>query len=116
MRFLCSVLICVLIMSSSGCSTTKGRLEQAQQHEAEESLRAVAESLSGKKLTQEDLKELDRRLKEDGEARSAVENISNAYHGEENRSMKFCPVDGQRFSSRLQFCPEHHVELKPMTQ
>ncbi len=32
------------------------------------------------------------------------------------KSIKYCPVDGKRFSRQIENCPEHNVPLKPLEE
>ena len=32
----------------------------------------------------------------------------------QDSGVKYCPVDGKRYSSRLEMCPEHKVKLLPV--
>ncbi len=78
--------------------------------EAQSALRAVAESLSGQALSDEDLKKLSRDLRKNPEVQSAVQSVTGALS--DVPAVKYCPVDGKRFSADQTHCPEHGVALK----
>ncbi len=59
----------------------------------------------------DDLNTLVRDLRKDKQAQSAVETLTNTLSGRPS-DVKYCPVDGQRFSGKIQICPVHTVELK----
>jgi hypothetical protein len=72
---------------------------------------AVAGALGGKQLTEEELRELERQLKTDAEARSAVEVITGSVGGQ-LPSVKYCPVCARRYAPNLELCPEHQAQLE----
>ena len=74
-------------------------------------IESVAGALSGKALSEENLRKLSRELKSDKEARKAVEAVTDALSGEKV-SVMFCPVDGKRYSPQIQYCPQHSVKLE----
>ena len=78
--------------------------------EAQSALKSVAESLSGQALSEEDLKKLSRDLRKNPEVQSAVESVTGAFSN--FPAVKYCPVDGKRFSADQTHCPEHGVELQ----
>ena len=51
------------------------------------------------------------QMQKNPEAQSAVESVSQTLKGQ-NVNIKYCPVDGKRFSAAMEQCPEHHVPLK----
>ena len=63
--------------------------------------------------SQVDLKKLAVQVQKDPQARSAVTAVNSAFNMRDT-AVKYCPVDGKRFSSRLEYCPEHHVKLIPV--
>ena len=74
-------------------------------------LQTVTEGLTNKNLTQADLKNLAGQMQKDPQARSAVSQV-NAAFGIQEIGVKYCPVDGQRFSAKLDICPVHKVKLE----
>ena len=109
--FVLVVLICV-----AGCSTMSSQQKREvlrKEQEATSALKAVAGGLSGTEVKDEDLKNLAQRMQKDKEAQSAVKTLTNTVASSEV-AVKYCPVDGKRFSGRLMECPEHHVKLIPV--
>ena len=61
------------------------------------------------------LKELSQDIQKDKQAQSAIESVTEAMSS--NRiAVHYCPVDGERFSPRVQVCPTHHVLLKEVEE
>jgi len=73
-------------------------------------LTKVTQGLTNKPVTEADLKNLAQQAATDPQARSALQEINSAL-GAQHR-VKYCPVDGQRFSAEVVDCPVHHVKLK----
>ena len=65
--------------------------------------------------TQVDLKTLAAQLRKDPQAQSAVTAVNSSF-GIEDTGVKYCPVDGKHYSSRLDVCPVHKVKLIPVEQ
>ena len=105
------ILTFVLIFSllTSGCRTVSSTHESSQR-EAASAVGSVAGALSGKVMTDEDTRHLVKEIQNDPEARTAVQTITGA----QPVIIKYCPVDGKRFSSRFERCPEHDVPLKTL--
>lgn len=97
----------------SGCQTTASPIQAQKEsrQEVQDAMTAVAGALSGKQLTKEELRNLEKQLKTDTEARSAVEVITGSVGGK-SPSVKYCPVCGKRYAPHLDLCPDHHVKLK----
>lgn len=57
------------------------------------------------------LKELSQEIQKDKQAQSAIESVTEAMSSQ-RIMVYYCPVDGERFSSRVKVCPTHHVPLK----
>jgi len=108
---------CVLFVF--GCSTAQHNVgnnlsstppRQETSQEAISAMKSVTSSISGEKISDEDLKSLDKELKKDEEAQSAVRTITDAL-SEKRVIIKYCPVTGKRYSPSLKKCPIHGVEL-----
>jgi hypothetical protein len=104
MRFVFIILFCVI---AAGCRTTQSTVD----HETESALKSVAGAVKGSPLTDSDLKKLNKQMREDKDAQSAVSTITNSMSGKEY-TIKYCPKDGKRFAGSVQVCPEHNVELR----
>ncbi len=109
----CFIFIIGLALTISGCRTaqTKQPLNKDDSKETVSALKALAGSYKGKPLSDEEAKALAKDLANNEEAKSAVQSITGAVGGE-RVVVKYCPVDGKRFSGRVVVCPEHHVPLK----
>ena len=112
-RFMLLVFLAVLI----GCTGTvkDENLQGAGGKETERAWESVASAVSGQQVNGVQLRDLTKELRKDEKARSAVESISGALEGRPG-SVKYCPVDGQRYNANFTICPVHGVELKPVDE
>ena len=101
-----------------GCSTTgqhrhssSASVPDESRKDAVSAIQSVTGAVSGKPLTQEEMKNLANDVRKNKETRSAVEAITDSMNPSEN-VVKYCPVDGERYSSKFSVCPVHHVPLK----
>ena len=95
-----------------GCRTVNQPSAQLKANqEAQGALTSVAGSLAGKDLSENDLKNLKRQLQHDPEAREAVETLTNTLSNQKT-IVKYCPVDGERYSEKFETCPTHNTKLK----
>ena len=108
------IVLTFLSLLCAGCQSVPVQKNAADQKEAESSLTSVAGALAGKKLSPEDVKKLEKQIATNKDAQSAVKSIGNSMQG--HAPVKYCPVDGQRYSARLTICPEHGVELKSLDE
>lgn len=84
-------------------------------HEVLSSTATVTEALTGQKFNDEQLKALGRRIQNDKEARSAAQAVTQSL-GALQPGIKYCPVDGKRFSDTLTTCPDHKVPLRTLDE
>ena len=106
------VIICVV----AGCRTIPAaRSEGETDREAQEALTAVAGAVAGKPLSQEEIRQLEKQLREDKEAQSAVQAITGSMSAS-TPVVKYCPITGKRYAPHMEFCPEHNVPLKVVDQ
>jgi hypothetical protein len=108
----CLVVSLCIVLILGGCRTVsptghKGETEQ----ETQKALSAVAGAVSGKPLSDEDLRNLEKQIREDEGAQTAVQAITESVGGKAPL-VKYCPVDGQRYAPHMEICPEHHVPLE----
>ncbi len=106
MRFIVVIFLCILM---AGCKTTQPKTDANA--EMESALKSVAGAVKGSPLTDADLKKLNKQMREDKDAQSAVSTITGAMSGKEH-TIKYCPKDGKRFAGSVQICPDHNVELR----
>lgn len=113
-RFLC---LSEILLVAAGCASLPERKvdgdpqKTESRDDIEKSLQSVTGALSGQNVSEEDLRALSRDVQKDPSTRSAVEAVTGAVSGQ-SAAVRYCPVDGKRFSPTLKFCPEHGVELK----
>ena len=108
------IYIFVALIIAGGCKTVPPK-PQHQTQQIDQDLKSVAGALSNKPLTEDEWQDLKHQLKTDKEARSAVEVITDSLQ-DKKVIIKYCPLDGKRFSSSLKICPEHGVELKNLEE
>lgn len=109
----------IVLVFFTGCATStpdKDKIvrPQAVGESSQDVMSAVEQvlgSVSGKSIGQKGLKELGKELRENPEAQSAVAVIKDSVSGQ-GQAVKYCPIDGQRYSPKFDSCPMHHVLLK----
>ena len=111
-RWACFVLI---IFVSSSCASTTVQRKSSQippetRQDEIQAIQSVVGGVSGKEVSEQDLRKLSADLKKDKDAQAALEAIANPMT--QGVHVKYCPVDGKRFSGNLKTCPEQDVELK----
>ena len=111
-RFLPFVLVLIVL---TGCQTTRPQAgtQAAANQEALDAVGQVTGALTGKELTDAEKRKVLRDLQKDKEAQSAMKSISGALEVKQS-GIKYCPVDGKRFSDQIDECPEHKVKLKEL--
>jgi len=93
-----------------GCQTIKAKKGQLEYlDESQDSIGSIAEAITGKPLTEEEKKNLEKQLTEDPEAISAVESIANSVA--QPVRMKYSPVTGKRYAGHLEIDPETGAKL-----
>ncbi len=73
-------------------------------------LTTMTQGLTNKPITETQLKNLAVQVAHDPQAQSALHSINTALSPQ--HTVKYCPVDGERFSADMEYCPIHHVKLK----
>ncbi len=105
------IFVCVVLLIS-GCRTVSpAQSEGETREEAQEALSAIAGALSGKPLSEEDFRNLEKQIREDEEAQTAIQAITGSIGGGAP-IVKYCPITGQRYAPHMEICPEHQVPLK----
>lgn len=102
---------------AAGCSATQKSAPQATGETRAEVISAmekVVGAVSGQEVNEQDLRKLNQQIQKDPEAKSAVESINNTLSGQV--TVKYCPVDGERYNPKFLECPIHHVPLKILTE
>jgi len=72
---------------------------------------SIAEAIGGQPLSEEELKSLQKQIREEPQAQSAVQSITDAMGGK-SMAVKYCPVTGKRYAVDIMACPVHDVTLK----
>ena len=117
-----TALVCVSGCASTGrqralLSVEGGNLLNTSADEsagdAVSALRVVTGAVSSTDMTDEDLYRAAQRMKDDPEAKTAVEAVSSAFD-QRNVRMKYSPQTGKRYSPDLEFDPETGVRLLPV--
>ncbi len=103
----------VWVILLCGCQTVAKQPQGDGSKDVVSALGTVTEGLTNKDLSREDLRKLAEQVQKDPEARSAVQSINQSFNIQDS-GIKYCPVDGTHFSSRVELCPEHKVKLIPV--
>lgn len=109
--FILLVLLCLGMGCASVSRNSKSIQAREIRQETETAVKNVIEAVSGQEV---DPKQLQEQIRTDKEAQKALQSISNTMTGE-GLVIKYCPVDGKRFSGKFTRCPEHGVLLKEIT-
>ncbi len=100
-----------IVLFLAGCQTASPvQSRQETGKDVQEALSAVAGALSGRPLSEEELHDLEKQIRTDEEAQTAIQVITESVGG--TPAVKYCPVTGRRYAPHLEVCPEHGVELK----
>ena len=102
--FLMLILVCVC-----GCQTSSPKTGETRA-ETVSALTTMTQGLTNKPVTEAQLKTLAQQVARDPQAQSALRSINTALSPQ--HTVKYCPVDGQRFSADMTECPAHHVKLE----
>ena len=102
LNFFLGIVFCVGVF---GCRKTAPQKNVESVGETTTALKRVGFAMSGKDLSDEDVRNLERDVRHDPQTQSAVEAITRPVQA------KYCPIDGKHFSGHLKLCPEHNVEL-----
>jgi len=103
-------LIISIIILTTGCRTTTPQTK-INNKDIDQVIESIGGSLSGKELSEDDIKRIKKQLRNDPEAQSAVQAVSEGL--DKNRiRIKFCPLTGKRYGPNFKLCPEHNVDLQ----
>ena len=110
-RFVLSFILAL----SAGCQSVPQKSSRVRESNKDvlNAVGQVADALAGQELTDEQKKKLTRNIQNDKEAQSALRSIAGAMDVKK-AVVKYCPVDGKRYSVDLEACPDHHVSLKEL--
>ncbi|MBF0571055.1 MAG: hypothetical protein HQL12_04200 [Candidatus Omnitrophica bacterium] len=97
------------IIYLGGCQTAPHTSKAARTEEIS-ALTTMTKGLTNQPINETKLKNLAARVAKDPQAQSAIRSINTALSAQ--HTVKYCPVDGQRFSADVDTCPIHHVKLE----
>ncbi|MBF0478472.1 MAG: hypothetical protein HQL26_03215 [Candidatus Omnitrophica bacterium] len=104
-------LFVLIVFCLCGCATTGKPVSPLNNvHASEKDLTAVASAVAGKPVSAQEMRNLEKNLRTNPEAQSAVKEVADSFNGEVK--VKYCPVDGKRYAPNIQECPLHHVKLE----
>ena len=107
-----SLMVFFIVLFLSGCKTMGPVQSQEETGEdVTEALSAVAGALSGKSLSEDDIRNLEKQIRTDEQAQSAIQAITESVGGK-TPIVKYCPVTGKRYAVHMEYCPEHNVKLE----
>jgi hypothetical protein len=102
----------VIFLCLGGCQTASPLKSNTESLEdAEKNLQSIAGALNMKALSDEEYNNLKKQVRNDKQARSAIEAITDSMSRNKTQ-VKYCPLTGNRYAANLKICPEHQVELK----
>jgi len=106
------LLVASLVIFLFGCQTTsRDQNSKKNTEDVREVLSTVVGALSGRSLSEDELRNLENQIQSDEEAQSAIQAIADSVGGKATH-VKYCPVTGRRYASHLEVCPEHQVKLE----
>lgn len=117
MRRMKYCILFLLFFTCAGCAATSSSVKGPAGESREEVISAmekVVGAVSGQEVSEKDLRELGKRAQTDPQTKSALEAVSGSVSGQAG-GVKYCPVDGERYSAKFLECPVHHVPLKALT-
>ncbi len=103
------VLAVTFIVCLYGCQTATHKPAPSRA-ETVSALTTMTQGLTNQPITQAQLKNLGVQVAHDPQAQSALRSINTALRAQ--HTVKYCPVDAERFSAEVDICPIHHVKLK----
>lgn len=118
------ILVCSILLFIVGCSSVAqdyqgaavGSCSQAEtQKDRESALKTVAGAITGREMSDKDVRGLQQQLRQDKEAQAAIEAITQTVSGRQGIT-KYCPIDGERFSAGLKACPVHGATLEEIRE
>lgn len=106
--------VAFVLMFMFGCAGTRKDTKFGKEMmDDPEAMKAVAESITGQKLDDKQLRKLSQDLKNDPEARQAVKMVTESVQGNAPVA-KYSPVTGKRYAPNMEYDPETGVKLLPV--
>ena len=98
----------------AGCASLSKSRNPASEDlkDAASALTAVTGAISDKPLTEKQLHDAARKMRNDPDARSAVDSISSSF--DRRGAVKYSPATGKRYSADMEYDPETGVKLLPV--
>ncbi|MDP8212504.1 MAG: hypothetical protein P9X22_04320 [Candidatus Zapsychrus exili] len=110
----------LIIFCFIGCQTASvknnktsiiNRSDEETAEDVSTALLSVAEALKGDVVDDEELRKIASDVRNDEQAKSAIESITNSKDGQVLR-FKYSPATGKRYASHLEICPDTGVRLE----
>ena len=97
MKNILPAILVALMVISSGCRTTKPINSAGETiQDVQKSVGTVASVMTGRKMSDQDVKKLERQMQNDPEARKAMESVTQSMGTQS--VIKYCPIDGDRYA------------------
>ena len=106
----------ILCLVVAGCQTASNKKNvpfKESNKDVANAISNVADVLAGQPLTDEQKRKFTKDIQKDKDTQSALRSIAGAMDVKQ-AVVKYCPVDGQRYSADLQICPVHKIKLKEL--
>ncbi|HBR15779.1 MAG TPA: hypothetical protein DD723_09635 [Candidatus Omnitrophica bacterium] len=103
-----------VLVFCGGCQTISSSRQKETPADVKNALGSIAGAVTGRELTKEELDRLQKQMKNDPQAQSAVESITRSLSGKPR--VKYCPLTGERYAPHLEFCPLDGTKLKEMDE
>lgn len=104
--------LAVIIAALGGCRTVPPAKQEAESEEdVQAALTSVAGALSGRELSAEEKRSLEKQIRTDKDTQTAIQAISGSVSGKDVQ-VKYCPVGGERYAPNIETCPVHGVRLE----
>ena len=105
-RCLLAMTLCIFLI---GCQSITPK-PKAPPSETVSAMTTVTQGLTNKPVSEGQLKVIAQQVAHDPQAQSALRSINTSFSPKQ--TVKYCPVDGQRFNAGMEYCPVHHVKLE----
>lgn len=109
------LILIVLALMAAGCQSVPKQTAPGRESPKEivSAISSVTQGLTNQPLSEEDLRRLAVQVQKDPQAKSALQAVNTSFDVRDT-GVKYCPIDGKRFNSRVEYCPDHKVKLIPV--
>jgi len=105
-----NLVLLIFIICSTGCQTPVVHKPKETQGDAVSAITTMTQGLTNQPVSEAQLKNLAKQVAHDPQAQSAIRSINTALSPV--HTVKYCPENGERFSSDLIWCPDKKVKLE----